>query len=432
MYSRRSFLKATAASATMAGLPRFVRNWKDTGARKQHLSIGSQSGRAYDSDPFWRSIQESFSIDRSVVHLNNGGVGPAPISVQLAETNHLKDGHRQPFYAYTSRVSPQIELIRKQLGDYLGCDQEELAFTRNTSEGMEIVQFGLKLRTGDEIVTTTHDYPRMLQTWEQRAMRDGIIIKKVDIPVPLTNTADFVDSLTSQITDRTRLVMCCHMVDLTGQILPIRSICDAAHDNGVPVLVDGAQTPGHLPFSLSELDCDFFATSLHKWTMGPQGTGCLFVKRPLISKVDSLMSSSVSETDNIRKFEDIGTSPPAKILALAEALAFHQSIGSTTKEKRLIELRNYWLDGVLRFDRVALKTNTTLAGAMATIHIDGIDPVQLRNHLWDQFRIRVRPIRHESVSGIRISASIYNTKSELDYLVEALAPIIRHGLPLLT
>jgi len=382
-----------------------------------------------DDESFWKAIQQSFSVDRSLMHLNNGGVCPAPLVVQEAEIAHLREYHRSPFYALQAADAPQVESVRRQLAACLGSDSDEVAFTRNTSEGMEIVQLGINLEPGDEILTTSQDYPRMLQTWEQRVSRDGIVIKKIDIPVPLTDPAELIDRFSSAITGKTRLIMCCHMIDLTGQILPVREICDAAHNRGVLVLVDGAQTMGQIQLDVKEMGCDFFATSLHKWMMGPQGTGLLYMKRQLIPSVWPLMSASSDEGADIRKFEDVGTSPASRILAMGEAIAFHHQIGSARKESRLIKMRDHWLAGLMRFDRVILRTNTEAAAALTTIDVEGIDPLQLRDHLWTVHRIRVRPIKTEFVRGIRVSAGVYTSEYELDRFVETMEPIIRYGIP---
>lgn len=416
MVNRRHFLKRSLGATLFAGLPGPL----ETFARS--LPSGA------DEDAFWASVQRAFTVERSIVHLNNGGVCPSPRVVQEAEVAIMAEAQRGPFYAFEGQVTPQVEAVRDQLARHMGCSVDEVAFMRNTSEAMETVQFGLSLDRGDEIVTTMHDYPRMLRTWEQRSRRDGVVVRKVPVPVPLANPEDLVGAIVGAITPRTRLVMCCHMVDLTGQVLPVRAIADAAHARGVPVLVDGAQTFGHLPFTMSDLDCDYFATSLHKWMMGPQGTGALYIRKDRIADVWSLMSSDASASSDIRKFEDIGTSPPSRILALADAMAFHAAIGSERKRDRLVALRNHWLGEVMRYDRVRLLTNIDAAGALATISIDGIDPLDLRNHLWDRHRIRVRPIRQENVSGIRVSAGIYNTFDELDHLLAVLEPIIRFGI----
>jgi selenocysteine lyase/cysteine desulfurase len=422
MISRRHFLRTSAKTAALAAMPVSL-------MPKNRIRPDEWPEAHQDDESFWNAVQQSFTVDRSLIHLNSGGVCPAPFTVQEAEVGHLQSFQRQPFYHLMGEAAPRVESVRARLAHHLGCDAEEVAFTRNTSEGMEIVQMGLQLEPGDEVLTTSQDYPRMLRTWKQRAARDGIRIKTIDIPVPLDDPYELVRRFEQAITPKTRLIMCCHMVDLTGQVLPVRAIADKAHAKGIPVLVDGAQTFSHLDFDLGDLDCDFFATSLHKWTLGPQGTGLLYVRRNRIADVWPLLSASSELQADIRKFEDTGTQPPARLLAVGEALAFHERIGSARKAIRLNAQRDYWLSQILGFDRVILRTNTEHAGALATVDVDGIDPVELRNHLWDRHRIRVRPIRTPHVRGIRVSAGLHNSRSELDRFLEVMNPIIRFGLP---
>ncbi|MFT5514885.1 MAG: isopenicillin-N epimerase [Rhodothermales bacterium] len=415
MVSRRHFIRtATGSAVGLAASP----------------LLGSSGARvlAHQTDD-WYGVQQAFSVDRSLIHLNSGGVCPAPTSVLRSLSAHQAASNRRPFYAHESEVLPQIESIRGRLAATIGCDPEEIALTRNTSEGMEICQLGIELNPGDEILTTDHDYPRMLATWGQRAAREGIRIRRVAVPVPLSDPTALVTSISDAITDRTRLIMCCHVVDLTGQILPVAEIVAAGHAKGIKVLVDGAQSFGHIPFRLADLGCDFFATSLHKWMMGPEGTGLLYVRRDLIRHVWPLMPAEDGLEDNIRKFEDTGTKCHAPALAVAEALQFHEGIGCPEKFERVRFLRDYWLDGLMDQDRIELLTDVTRAGSLATIAVEGLNPGKLRSHLWNQFRIRVRPIEQENVSGIRVSPGIYTTLPELDRFIAVMKTILNDGIP---
>lgn len=434
--TRRRFLGSTVVAAAAASVAPAVR---PLAGPERGLTPG---GRGLDRIPvldpgedvttderYWESVQQAFNVDRSLVHLNSGGVCPSPEFVQRAEEAHRLEANRRPFYAHQAEIGPQIESVRRGISELFGCDSEEVALTRNTSEGMEIVQLGVRLERGDEILTTRHDYPRMLQTWRQRAAREGIVIRYVDVPVPLADPGVLVDRFAQSINDRTRLVMCCHMVDLTGQVLPVRAISDTAHRRNIPVLVDGAQTFGHFDFRQQDLACDFFATSLHKWMCGPQGTGMLYVKRERIPDVWPLMPADRSLDRDIRKFEDRGTHPPAPFLALGEAIAFHRTIGAERKARRLRHLRDYWLGPIARHDRVREKTHAESALALATVDVDGIEPVALRDYLWTRHRIRVRPIDQSGVRGIRVSPGIYTTLAELDRFVHIMERVVRNGIP---
>lgn len=428
MYTRRHFMRVLGPSATLLSTApsAAAKWWEGLGAFE-----GAPEVLARD-EAFWRNVQQSFTVDRSLIHLNNGGVCPAPAVVQRALHDHQQYTYKVPFYVHRRTLKPQLEHVRQRLAETLGCSAEELALTRNTSEGMEICQLGCNLKPGDEVLTTEQDYPRMVATWKQRVHREGIVLRQVPLPVPLEDEQELVSLFERQITPRTRLIMMCHMIDLTGQVLPVKPVVEMAHKHGIAVLVDGAQTFGHLNFTLTDLGCDYFATSLHKWLMGPHGTGMLFVRQNRIQDLWPLMPPEKEDAkDDIRKFEDVGTQSLAKYLALSEALTFHHGIGAARKEARLRYLRNYWVHRLVDFERVRLHTSLkpAFSGGLATIELEGIDSQALRDCLWDRHRIIVRPIKHEAVEGIRVSPSLYTTLEELDCFVDVMEDVIKHGLP---
>ena len=430
MITRRQFLGALAPSATALAAASF-----DPAAWARVVegllrAEGTPAEIARD-EAFWLPVQQAFTVDRSLVHLNNGGVCPAPMVVQRALADHQQYTYKVPFYVHRRMLRPQVEQVRARLAQTFGCDAEELALTRNTSEGMEICQLGVDLKPGDEVLTTEHDYPRMVNTWKQRARREGIVLKQFPLPVPVEDPGEVVALFEENITDRTRLIMLCHMIDLTGQILPVREVVAIARRHRIPVLVDGAQTFGHLDFKLADLGCDYYATSLHKWLMGPHGTGMLYVRKDRIKDLWPLMPAAAEQEADIRKFEDVGTLPWANFLALSEALTFHHGIGVARKEARLRYLRDYWVHRLPMQGRVRLHTSLkpSCSCSLTTIEIDDIEPVALRDYLWAQHRIIVRPINPPAVRGIRVSPSLYTTLDELDRFVAVMEGVIKHGLP---
>src|SRR5215510_15168236 len=239
-------------------------------------------------------------------------------------------------------LEPEIEAVRRRLAAQFGCDPEEMAITRNASEALEIVQLGMPLQRGDEVLTTTQDYPRMITTWKQRERRDGIVLKQITFPVPPPSPDDLVRRFEAAITPRTRVLHVCHITNLTGQIFPIKAIMQLARSRGIETIVDGAHAYAHFPFTRDELDCDYYGTSLHKWLLAPHGTGMLYVRRTKIAKLWPLMAAPTSMAENIRKFEEIGTHPAANHNAIGEALTFHDSIGAERKAARLRYLRERW------------------------------------------------------------------------------------------
>jgi selenocysteine lyase/cysteine desulfurase len=270
----------------------------------------------------------------------------------------------------------------------------------------------------------------MITTFKQRERREGIVLRQVKIPVPAEDPAKIVAAYEAAITPRTRLILVTHMLNLTGQITPAKAIVALGRKRGIPVIVDGAHSFAHLDFKISELDCDYFATSLHKWLFAPLGTGLLYVRRDKVKSLWPLTAATTEMTDNIRKFEEVGTRPEANALAIAEALTFHQAVGGARKEARLMYLRDLWAKRLAGHGRVKLYTSLApgVAGNIVMIDIDGIDPMKLWAFLWDKHRIQTGAIVHDEFRGLRVSPSVYTTHEELDRFCTIMEKVIRDGL----
>ena len=427
--NRRDFLGAAAAVVGAGSLPAFNRDATAI-ARELGRHRGSAADTAAD-ETFWAEVARAFTVDRTLVNLNNGGVSPSPGFVQDAMKRHLDYSNEAPTYTMWKILEPQREGVRKRMAREWGVDAEEIAFTRNASEGLQTVQFGYDLSAGDEVLTTTQDYGRMLTTFRQRERREGIVMNQIRVPVPAEDPAEVVRRFEEAITPRTRLILMCHMINLTGQILPVRDIVRMARGYDIPVIVDGAHAMAHFPFKLPELECDNYATSLHKWLFAPHGTGLLYVRKDEIPNIWPLMAAPDSRSGDIRKYEEIGTHPAANYLAIGEALTFHQGIGAERKAARLIHLRDYWANRLLENDRVSLNTSQKpgFACGIGNVHVDGLDTAALSNWLWSEHRIINVPIGHEECTGLRISPSVYTTLEELDRFSEAMEWAMEHGLP---
>lgn len=434
MYTRRKFLGAIGlpAAAAAVGVPltplRFSRAAEIAEELRKHP--GSPPEVAADED-FWFEVAQAFTVDRSLINLNNGGVSPSPAWVQEAMKQHLDYSNKAPVYTMWRILEPQREAVRERLAQEWGVDAEEVALTRNASESLQICQFGHDLQRGDEVLTTTQDYPRMLTTFKQRGRREGIVLKQFSIPVPSDDPADIVRRFEENITPRTRLILMCHMINLTGQILPVRDVVAMARRHGIPVIVDGAHSLAHHDFKISDLECDNYSVSLHKWLFAPHGTGLLYVRRDKIKDIWPLMAAPEAKDDDIRKFEEIGTHPAANYLAIAEALTFHQGIGGARKEARMVYLRDYWAKRLLEHDRVRLHTSLRpgMACGLANVEIEGVDPGALTNWLWQEHRIIVTPIGHAEFQGIRVTPSVYTMLDELDVFIDAMEHVADNGLP---
>jgi selenocysteine lyase/cysteine desulfurase len=365
------------------------------------------------------------------VNLNHGGVCPAPRAVQEAERRYAQAAHEAPAYVLWRLQDPRKETVRAELAELLGCDAEEVAITRNASEALENVQLGLTLARGDEVVTTDQDYPRMLTTWRQRERREGLVLRTIELPVPATDDEAVVRAFEAAITPRTRVLHVCHVVNLTGQVLPVKRLAALARARGLDLVVDGAHAFGHLDFRAADLDCDFYGTSLHKFLSAPHGTGMLHVRRARIRDVWPLMPAPAELDGDIRKFEEIGTHPVGTRLAIAEAVAFHRAIGPARKAARLAHLRDLWARPVSQHRNARLWTDLApgRSSGVALVELLGVAPQALQQHLWSAHRIFTVAIEHARFRGIRVSPHVCTTAREVELCAAALLDVAENGLP---
>lgn len=431
MYNRRQFLSAIGRPAVAVTAVAIL---DPLGVRRVVEALANYPGTPEEvaaDESFWFEVQQAFTVDRSLVNLNNGGVSPAPAVVQEAMKRHLDYSNEAPVYTMWRILEPQREGVRKRLARTFQCDPEEIALTRNASESLQICQLGFDLKPGDEVLTTNQDYPRMITTFQQRERREGIVLKQFSIPVPAEDPDEIVSLFEQHITPKTKLILMCHMINLTGQILPVKPVVQMARKKGIPVIVDGAHSFAHFDFTRDELDCDYFATSLHKWLFAPHGTGMLYVKRDKIAGLWPMMAAPEKMDEDIRKYEEIGTHPAANYLAIADALTFHHGIGAKRKEARMIFLRDRWAKRLLQHDRVRLHTSLKpgFACGLATVQIEGIHSEALTNYLWKEYRIIVTTIKHDEFEGIRVTPNVYTTLEEIDRFCDAMETVIKKGLP---
>jgi len=435
MHSRRSFLGTVSlpAAAAAAGF-----SLKPSELRAEAVDIAADLARhpgapadVVDDERFWFEVQRAFTVDRTLVNLNNGGVSPAPELVQEAMKRHQDYSNLAPTYTMWQVLEPQREATRQRMARAWGVDADEVAFTRNASESLQTMQLGIDLKPGDEVLTTTQDYGRMITTFKQRERREGIVLRQIEIPTPAEDPAEVVRLFEEAITPRTRMILACHMINLTGQILPVTELTAMARRHGIPLVVDGAHALAHFDFDLGALDVDNYSTSLHKWLFAPHGTGLLYVRRDKIADVWPLMAAPEAKDDDIRKFEEIGTHPEAPYLCIGEALSFHEGIGAARKEARLVYLRDYWARPLLEHDNVRLHTSLRpgFACGIANVEIVGLEPDAVRDYLWNEHRIITVAINHEEFRGLRISPSVYTTLPELDRFVDVMTHVAKHGLP---
>jgi selenocysteine lyase/cysteine desulfurase len=423
-FAGKSLGLAALSSATVRSL---LRNVEAATTKITHLT---PEEAAADED-YWAAIQNAFSITRGIINLNNGGVSPSPRVVTEALVHYVWEQEDCTAYTMWEILEPQSETIRTGLSELFGCDREEIALTRNASESLEILLDGMDFKPGDEILTTTQDYPRMLTTLRQREKRENLKLKLIQVPIPPKNLDEITAAFEKGITDRTRLILISHMINITGQITPVKAVCDLARARGIETIVDGAHSFAQFDFKQRDLGCDYFGTSLHKWLYAPKGTGLLYVKRDKIEKLWPLMAAEAKQSSDIRKFEEIGTHSAAPKLAIGEALVFHNGIGGKRKEARLRYLSRHWMNKLKDVPKIRFNTSfePNQSCAIGNVHIEGTDPKAVIKYLFDKHHIFTVPIIHEEFQGIRVTPNLYTTLSELDRFVEQIELIAQKGLP---
>lgn len=417
--------------ASAAGVVAAFQN--DSTAQAQSAAqsaIGRPADTVARDEDFWFNIRHAFTVDRNMVNLNNGGVSPSPKIVMDTETRYLEVENLNPSYYMWNVLDPGIETVRRRLAQEFGCDTEEIAITRNASEALEIVQLGMNLKPGDEVLTTNQDYPRMITTWQQRERRDGIVLKQIKFPVPPPSLDYLAKRIEENITPKTKVIHICHITNRTGQIFPVKKICRMGRERGIEVVVDGAHAFAQFPFKRDDLDCDYYGTSLHKWVLAPIGTGMLYVRKSKIEKIWPMMPAPESMIANIRKFEEIGTHPASQRNAITEALNFHDSIGGERKAERFRYLRKRWSNELRQLPGVKIlnSEDPEQSCAIGFISVDGIDAPALSKYLWEKHRIwTVAIVTPGEYQGLRITPNVYTTLEEIDTFTDVMRKIVKRG-----
>ena len=383
---------------------------------------------SHDDKDLWHAIRTEFSMDRTMINLNNGGVSPSPRSVMQALHQGLDYANQAPARNLWQQQEPGIERVRQGIASMFGVSTEEIAITRNASESLHHIQMGLPLQKGDEVLISEHDYPRMLTAWEQRARRDGIIIKKIPLPIPIMDPKTIVEAYAKAITSKTKVIHVSHISFCTGQIFPVKELCLLAREKGIESIVDGAHSFAHFPFTWEDVQCDYFATSLHKWLYAPIGNGMLYVAKDKIEKLWPLMAAGSEMNNSIKKFEEIGTHPAALHNAIPEAIAFNERVGIARKAERLRELHLRWINRIKDDIRVSFMTNindTNQWCGLMVVRFEGFDHAKIGEYLFNTHRIITTPLKYANIDGLRITPNIYISDSEIDYFADTLLSILR-------
>jgi isopenicillin-N epimerase len=427
--TRRRFLRTVAAFPAMTVFGGESRERLLATA----LDIAGRSDQAVAQDEsFWLAVQQAFSLDARHVILNAGASDPMPRSVLEAFVRDTEFLNASPLV--NSRViGTERERIRQRLAGHVNCDPDEIALTRGTTEGLNIVISGLRLERGDEIVTTDFDYYSVLEALQQRALKDGLTIKTIPMRWPVSDQSTIVETFERALTPRTRAILCSHVSSGPGHIMPVQTIAEIAKARGIQLIVDGAIAFGHIVCDVRELGCDYYATSLHKFLGAPLGTGFLYVRRDRIRDLWPLFGTPDPQSPDIRKFERIGSHSPVPIAAVGETLDFHEAIGPARKEARLRYLSRLCTDRLAGVPGIRFLTSLAPAHSCAIVHVmvAGIDAVRLaaylqgRHGLWVYGALRDRP----DLQGLWVAPNVFTRPADVIRLADELRRIAQHGLP---
>ncbi|MBT1699801.1 aminotransferase class V-fold PLP-dependent enzyme [Fulvivirgaceae bacterium PWU4] len=426
MTNRRSFFRKSLGVAGALSLSPLAGKAlaEDLSDALRSLNRLSPSDAATDED-LWARIAQAYTVSPTLINLNNGGVSPQPKVVQDAVDRYYHYSNEGPTYYMWGVLDRGREPLRRKLADLAGTSNEEVAVNRNTTEALGTVTYGLTLSKGDEVIMTKQDYPNMIQAWKQKELRDGIKIKWLNLELPIENDDTIVKAFTDATTARTRVWHITHMINWTGQILPVKKLCDEARKRNIISIVDGAHTFAQMDFRIPDFNPDYFGTSLHKWLCAPFGTGMLYVKKENIAGLWPLFPNDKPQSADIRKFETLGTRSFAQEQAIGQAIDFHNAIGNKRKEERLRYLKNYWCEKVKQHPRVKLNVSLRpeYACALGNFSIDGIEPETISSRMMLEHQIIVTAIKWENISGVRITPHVYTSLKDLDRFVEAVHKI---------
>ena len=426
MSSRRSFLrKSLGAASAISAAPFIAHAATENVAEALHaLNLLSPLQAAGDED-LWERMAQAFTVTPNILNLNNGGVSPQPKVVQDAVDRYYHLSNEAPTYYMWQILDKGREPLRRKLADLAGVSAEELAINRNTTEALGTFTWGIDMKRGDEIVMTRQDYPNMIHAWKQREMREGIKINWINLNLPIDNDDVFMKAYVDATTPKTRIWHITHVMTWTGQILPAAKLCAEARKRGISTIVDAAHSFAHVDYKISDFNCDYFGTSLHKWLCAPFGTGMMYIRKENIEKTWPLFPGEKPQSADIRKFETLGTRSFAPEQAIGQAIDFHNAIGGKRKQERLHYLKKYWCDAVVKNPRVKLhiSLNPQYSCALGTFSIEGLKPGDIVSTLMDKYQIHTTPIVWENVSAVRITPHVYTTTRDLDRLIEAVAKI---------
>ena len=401
------------------------------------LPLGLQAQSTYVEEPyptgnddeFWKRIRKDYALKPDYINLENGYYNFAPQPTLNKFIEHVKMVNYEASYYMRTVQWENKNKVAERLAKMVGVNVEELIITRNTTESLDMVIGGFPWKKGDEAIFAEQDYGSMQDHFNQIAKRYGVVNKVVSVPNHPANDEEIVKLYEEQITPKTKLMMVCHMINITGQILPIQKICDMAHSHGVEVMVDGAHCIGHFDVNIAGLHCDYYGSSLHKWLSTPLGAGLLYAAKDKIPKIWPLLADYIKDEDKIQRLNHTGTHPVHTDLAINDAIDYLEMIGMQRKEERMRYIQRYWSDQLRSVKNIVVNTPVEehRSCGIANVGVTHMKPADLAKTLLDEFKIFTVAIDYANVQGCRITPNVYTTTEELDHFVNAMKTLASRG-----
>ena len=374
-----------------------------------------------NEDKLWKTVRSHYTLKEEYINLESGYYNIIPNPILEHFINHVKHVNIEGSFYMRKDLNKNKDRVTNELANLVGSSPDQIAITRNATESLDLVISGFPWKKGDEAIYAKQDYGTMKEMFEQISNRYGVVNKVISVPNHPKNDEEIVSLYESQITSRTKLIMVCHMINITGQILPIKKICEMAHNYGVEVMVDGAHCVGHFDFSIDDFNCDYYGSSLHKWLATPLGAGLLYVNKNKTHKIWPLLANGNTNKSDIKRLNHIGTHPVHTDLAISNSIDYLKWIGMERKEKRMRFLQRYWSDKLRNVKNVIVNTPLDIdrSCGIGNVGLTNMSPSKMEDLLFQKYKIFTVAIDYANVKGCRISPNIFTTTKELDNFVEA-------------
>ena len=414
--NKRTFIK----NATMTGIGATL--GMDALAALFETKLGVTGDALASDEKFWKEIRKQYLLKPDYINLENGYYNFIPQPLLEKFIGHVREVNYQGAYYMRNNAVENKKRVTAKLAALVGCEADQVAITRNTTESLDIVIAGKHWEKGDETIMAEQDYGSIIEMLKHVGDRYGVVNKMVSVPNHPKSDEEIVTLYENAITSKTKLILVSHMINVTGQILPIRKICDMAHAKGVEVCVDGAHAVAHFKFNIPDLNCDYYGASLHKWLSTPLGAGLLFVKKEKMPSIHPLIVGWEKDPYKMLRISHTGTHPSHTDLTIEDSIDYYNMIGAERKESRLRFIQEYWTSKVRTVPRIIINTpvESHRACGIANVGIEGIRPGDLAKRLLDEHRVYTVAIDGANVHGCRITPNVYTTTEELDQFVVAL------------